>query len=108
MRVREACSRYTLGVKTAVSIPDDLFKEAERAAEESGMTRSGFYVRALRLLLRTAAESDVEARLNAVYANDPGHLDAGLEALMFSSLSDDDWPEEVRNDDAATIPDQAV
>jgi predicted transcriptional regulator len=34
-------------MKTAVSIPDDLFEAAERAAQRRGSTRSGLYAEAL-------------------------------------------------------------
>lgn len=39
---------YTLSMKTAVSIPDDLFTEAELLAEDLGTSRSQIYSRALR------------------------------------------------------------
>jgi predicted transcriptional regulator len=38
---------YTLAMKTAVSIPDDLFEAAEKAAKRRGSTRSGLYAEAL-------------------------------------------------------------
>ncbi len=34
-------------VKTAVSLPDDLFERAETEAAKRGMTRSGFYAEAI-------------------------------------------------------------
>jgi hypothetical protein len=87
-------------VKTAVSIPDDLFEQAERAAKETGRTRSGLYAEALRRFLRTMPDEEITARLNAVYAKDPDEgLDPGLQALMYASLSDDDWPQEDWGDD---------
>jgi metal-responsive CopG/Arc/MetJ family transcriptional regulator len=38
---------YTLGMKTAVSIPDDVFEDAERLAAELQTSRSQLYSRAL-------------------------------------------------------------
>jgi len=38
---------YTLGMKTAVSIPDDLFLRADRLAAELGKNRSELYREAL-------------------------------------------------------------
>jgi metal-responsive CopG/Arc/MetJ family transcriptional regulator len=83
-------------VKIAVSIPDELFDRAERAARDTGMSRSGLYAEALRQFLRTLPDAEIEARLNAVYSNDPGSLDPETEALVYSGLSDDDWPPDVR------------
>ena len=39
-------------MKTAISIPDDLFAEAEGLAERLGMSRSEMFARALRAFLR--------------------------------------------------------
>ena len=38
-------------MKVAVSIPDDLYQEADRVAERRGVNRSALYARALRRLL---------------------------------------------------------
>jgi len=41
-------SDYTLVMKTAISIPDDLFATAEQLAARFGVSRSELYVTALR------------------------------------------------------------
>jgi len=38
---------YTLGMKTAVSIPDDLFRRADQLASQLGKSRSQLYREAL-------------------------------------------------------------
>ena len=40
-------SGYTLGMKTAVSIPDDVFQQAEQLARRTETSRSALYARAL-------------------------------------------------------------
>ena len=94
-------------MKTAVSIPDDLFEQAERAAKETGRTRSGLYAEALRRFLRTMPDEEITARLNAVYARDPDEgLDPVLAALQFDALDPDDWSDlELEDDNAATTDD---
>lgn len=53
---------YTNGVKTAVSLPDDLFKGAERLARRTRKSRSQLYRDALtEYLARHAAEEVTEA-----------------------------------------------
>lgn len=37
---------YTLGMKTAISLPDETFDRASRRAKELGMSRSEFFARA--------------------------------------------------------------
>jgi predicted transcriptional regulator len=64
MRVqgRLGITRYTLAMKVAVSIPDDLYAEADRVAEQRGVNRSALYTRALRRLLADE-EGDVVTRM---------------------------------------------
>ncbi len=38
---------YTPGMKTAVSIPDEVFQQADRLARRMGTSRSALYARAL-------------------------------------------------------------
>ena len=54
-------------MKTAVSIPDDLFNEAEELARRSHVSRSELYATALRSLL--AADREVTAKLDEVYGS---------------------------------------
>lgn len=54
-------------MKTAVSIPDDTFQEADQLAQELGISRSELYARALRELLRQRREERITEALNRVY-----------------------------------------
>jgi len=80
-------------MKTAISIPDELFTVAEDAAKRLGVSRSELYRRALREFL---AEHDVRAvteALDAVYSGQPeaSQVDPGLARLQLASLSDEGW-----------------
>ena len=46
-----ATSGYTSGMKTAISVPDEIFDEAERLAKRLRVSRSQLYSRALAELL---------------------------------------------------------
>jgi len=52
---------------TAVSIPDDLYDEAEKLAKGLGVSRSALYARALARLVHDADTQQITAALNAVY-----------------------------------------
>jgi metal-responsive CopG/Arc/MetJ family transcriptional regulator len=52
-------------VKTAVSIPDEVYAEAEQVAARRGVNRSELYTRALRLLL--AEERGLTERINEAH-----------------------------------------
>jgi predicted transcriptional regulator len=50
---------YTQGMKTAVSVPDEVFREAEQYARRTGKTRSQVYSHALRQYLLQHAPDEV-------------------------------------------------
>jgi metal-responsive CopG/Arc/MetJ family transcriptional regulator len=58
-------------VKVAVSIPNPLFEAADQLATHRKASRSQLYAEALELLLATAGDTDVTARLDLVYAAQP-------------------------------------
>lgn len=53
-------------MKTAISIPDDVFEEAERLAEELQTSRSKLYSRALREYVTRHAPDRVTEAMNRV------------------------------------------
>jgi predicted transcriptional regulator len=56
-------------MKTAVSVPDDLFAQADRFAKRSRRSRSEVYSAALREYLARHAPDEVTADLDAVLAD---------------------------------------
>lgn len=66
---------YTLGMKTAVSVPDEVFQRAERLAKRMRVSRSELYSRALREYLARHAPDEVTDALNALCEE----LDTGAE-----------------------------
>ncbi|MCB1173664.1 MAG: ChpI protein [Leptospiraceae bacterium] len=82
-------------MKTAVSIPDELFEQAEKTAQKMGIPRSQLYARALDAYLKFHNKSVITNRLNAVAERSTLHpevlaSEAGLQALR-ESLKDDSW-----------------
>ncbi|PRY63337.1 hypothetical protein BCF74_102170 [Knoellia remsis] len=53
-------------MKTAVSIPDDVFREADHVAERHGWTRSQLYTHAIRSFLSEQEDDPVTAALDAL------------------------------------------
>lgn len=78
-------------MKTAVSLPDDLFQQAEAAARQLGVSRSEFYAKALAAFLHAQSRSNVTARLNAVYSEVPSELDTSMMAAQLKSIPREDW-----------------
>jgi metal-responsive CopG/Arc/MetJ family transcriptional regulator len=78
-------------MKTAISIPDELFESAERLAEQQGLSRSELYVTALRKFLKEQRHIGVTEQLDAIYGEEPSALAAELIGLQSRSLPKDDW-----------------
>lgn len=57
-------------MKTAISIPDDVFEDAERLARRLGHSRSQLYSRALREFVARHEPELVTAALDAVVASE--------------------------------------
>jgi metal-responsive CopG/Arc/MetJ family transcriptional regulator len=75
-------------MKTAVSIPDPLFEQAEELAERLQVSRSELYATALRVLV---AEHDEEAKkraLDEVYATEASELPKGARRAQARILSE--------------------
>ncbi|MCX6093730.1 MAG: hypothetical protein NTY63_02755 [Candidatus Bipolaricaulota bacterium] len=53
-------------MKTAISIPDELFEQAERLARRVGQTRSGLYSSAVREYLARHAPDEVTEAMDRV------------------------------------------
>jgi len=55
-------------MKTAISIPDDVFREAERAAKRLGMSRSELFTRAATEFLKANPPDDLTASYDAAFS----------------------------------------
>ena len=65
-RVRATRSGYTRGMKTAVSIPDEIFERAERLARRCRRSRSDVYAAALDEYVARHAPDEVTDTMNRV------------------------------------------
>jgi metal-responsive CopG/Arc/MetJ family transcriptional regulator len=82
---------YTSGMKTAVSLPDDLFRLAEAAARRLRVSRSQLYATALSEFLDRQQNNAVTERLNQVYSRRPAKVDPALHRAQMRSLDKDSW-----------------
>jgi len=63
-------------MKTAISLPDDLFASADALARRLGMSRSGLFAAALAEFVAKHKASKISERLDTVYAAEESRLDA--------------------------------
>ena len=80
-------------MKTAISIPDPVFVEAEDLARRLGKSRSQLFADALREYLEKHRDEDITRRLNEVFEAEPelAELDPELKELQYRSLPKEDW-----------------
>ena len=93
---------HTSGMKTAISIPNELYAAVERRVGELGISRSEFYARGARRYLDELADGDLTMQINAaIEAMSPeelaederetrGWIEAG-KASAWELLKDDEW-----------------
>ena len=81
-----------MGLKTAISVPDELYAEAERLAARLGLTRSALYAQAVAEFVARRSQDAVTERIDAVLSRTPDRgPDALLDALQRASLPDEEW-----------------
>lgn len=78
-------------MKTAISLPDDLFAAADALATRLGMSRSGLIAAALAEFVAKHRASKVTERLDAVYSAEASELDAGLKEAQRRALRRQQW-----------------
>ena len=78
-------------MKTAISIPDDVFSRAERFAHQRKITRSALFTVAVDEYLRHHREDDVTEKLNEVHDSEDSSLDPVFAQLQALSLPREDW-----------------
>jgi hypothetical protein len=80
-------------MNTALSIPDPVFKAAERLSKRLGVSRSQLYAEAVGEYLREHGSLGVTESLDQVYAAEgkPVALDPVLQTLQGRSLPKEDW-----------------
>jgi metal-responsive CopG/Arc/MetJ family transcriptional regulator len=78
-------------MKTAVSLPDELFQRAESAARKLRVSRSRLYALAIGEYLDRRRADRITRRLDEVYAQRSSRLDPALRQAQFKSLGTETW-----------------
>jgi hypothetical protein len=84
---------YTEGMKTAISVPDEIFDQAGSRAAELGISRSEFFTRAARQYLDQLAVASltqqIDAAIDASGADDSSQAAATAGRALL--VSGDEW-----------------
>ena len=82
---------YTFGMKTAISIPDGLFDEAEQLAKRTKRSRSQIFSDALKEYLLRHSTDDVTEAMNRVCADVGGGVEEFTARAASKNLKRVDW-----------------
>jgi len=78
-------------MKTAISIPDSVFEEADLVARRLGMSRSELYTKAVKAYLAAKRTEGVTEALDRVCSKLDSSLDPVLARAQFASLPPERW-----------------
>lgn len=79
-------------MKTAISVPDDIFEQAERAAKRLGMSRSELFTRAVQAFLATRLEANITKSYDTAFGDVPeSEVDALRREATRRALLDVEW-----------------
>jgi metal-responsive CopG/Arc/MetJ family transcriptional regulator len=78
-------------MKTAISLPDELFASAEALAQRLGLSRSRLFATAVAEFVARHQTRKVTERLDAVYSAEPSALEPELKEAQRRRLPRDMW-----------------
>lgn len=85
---------YTQSMKTAISVPDEIFARVGSRAAELGISRSEFFTRAARQYLDQLTDAsltqEIDAAIDAAGTDHSGHA-AAIAGRALLSATDDEW-----------------
>lgn len=79
-------------MKTAISIPDELFYSAENTARRLGIPRSQLFAKALEEYIRNHSKEQITERLNKIYSEKSESIFNEISvSKLRDSLKNDSW-----------------
>lgn len=78
-------------MKTAISLPDEVFESAEQLAKRLGKSRSELYALAINDYLARNNDRFVQESLNRVYSQNDSHVDPILKTMQSKSVIREEW-----------------
>jgi metal-responsive CopG/Arc/MetJ family transcriptional regulator len=78
-------------MKTAISIPDDIFISADHLAKRLNMSRSELYTRAIQQYIAECRHAGVKEKLDQVYASENASIDPAVLKAQAMSIPVEEW-----------------
>ena len=78
-------------MKTAISVPVEVFQTSERLAKKLKVSRSAVFAMGIKKLAEEYDDDYVTAKLNEFYSKEKAELDPVILKMAALSLPDDEW-----------------
>ena len=78
-------------MKTAVSIPDEIYQSADQLAKRLGMSRSELYSKAVENYISAHKNEAVTKALDQIYAKVKSEIDPVINVMQLRSLPKESW-----------------
>jgi metal-responsive CopG/Arc/MetJ family transcriptional regulator len=78
-------------MKTIISLPDQVFAEAESLARELGFSRNQLYAEAIKSYLQRHKRQKMMDNLNEIYDREPSLIDPLMVKMQALSLPVEEW-----------------
>lgn len=78
-------------MKTAISIPDNIFGAAEKISKRFNISRSELYSAAVAEYIQKHRNDAVTEKLNEIYQKENGSFDPVVSAMQLDSLPKEEW-----------------
>ena len=78
-------------MKTAISVPDEIFELSEQLAKKLKVSRSKIFAMGVKKLAEEHDDDQVTARLNEFYSKEKAEIDPVVMKMAVLSLPKDEW-----------------
>lgn len=78
-------------MKTAISVPDNVFAQADRLAKQLQMSRSELYTRAVKEYIEEHRRSHVREKLDDLYSATPSGVDPAVLNAQAATIPEEEW-----------------
>ncbi len=78
-------------MKTAISLPDEIYHSADQIAKRLGMSRSELYSKTVSLFIKAHKNEDVTEALDKIYAKEKSELNSAINIMQLKSLPKEEW-----------------
>jgi len=78
-------------MKTAISIPDEIYHSADQFAKRLGMSRSELYSKAVSNYINANKNEAVTKALDQIYAKENSEIDPVINVMQLRSLPKETW-----------------